>query len=161
MDAPSRSDVFRQRLNLKMYLHELGVLTGRSVRADELGTIEQAAALRVAAKRLLEQPSIRFGIKFSDRLSDRFKRFLQSLMETNRSPIYVWTPRTIDCGALLVPALDAIRFDFDFTINKEGILVFATSDFNDRLLLDFSCTHSGDQVMEVEIQGSNWARAVY
>lgn len=161
MSSPSLSDRLRQKLHLKRYLEELGALTGRSVQADELGSLEQAAAMRMAAQRFDAQSSARCEIRFSDRNSGRFKKFLQSLMDANPSSVYVWTPRTIDCGALLVPSLDAIRFDFDFAINDEGILAFTTSDLGDSLLLDFLSTPTGEQVMKIETQGPNWARAVY
>lgn len=161
MSAPSLSDRLRQKLHLKRYLEELGALTGRSVQADELGSVEQAAAMRMAAQRADAQSSARCEIRFSDRSSERFRKFLQSLTDANPSPVYVWTPRTIDCGALLVPSLDAIKFDFDFAINDEGILAFTTSDLGDSLLLDFSSTPTGGQVMTVETQGPSWARAVY
>ncbi|WCM94562.1 hypothetical protein M5C99_07620 [Acidovorax sp. NCPPB 2350] len=146
---------------MKRYLEELEALTRRSVQSDELGSLEQAAAMRMAAQRFDAQSSTRYEIRFSDRNSERFKKFLQGLMDANPSSVYVWTPRTIDCGALLVPSLESIRFDFDFTINDEGILAFTTSDLGDSLLLEFSSTPAGEQIMKIETQGPNWAKAVY
>ena len=161
MSAPSLSDRVRQKLHLKRYLEELSALTGRSVQADELGSLEQAAAMRTAAQRANARSSGRCEIKFSDTSSERFRKFLQRLMDANPSSVYVWTPRTIDCGALLVTSLAEIKFDFDFAINDEGILAFTTSDLADSLLLDFSSTPAGEQVMTVETQGPNWASAVF
>ncbi len=161
MSSPSLSDQLRQKLHLKMYLEELGTLTGRSVQVEELGGLELAAAMRMIAQRFDALPSAQCEIRFSDRNSERFNKFLQSLVTTNPSSVYVWTPRTRDCGALLVPSLDAIKFDFDFAINDEGILAFTTSDFCDSLLLDFSSTPTGEQTLKIETQGPNWARAVY
>lgn len=161
MSAPSLSDRLRQKLHLKRYLEELSALTGRSVQADELGSLEQAAAMRMAAHKFVAQPFARHEIKFSDTRSERFRKFLQRLTDANPSSVYVWTEHTIDCGALLVGSLAAIKFDFDFAINDEGILAFTTSDLADKLLLDFSSTPAGEQVMTVETQGPNWASAVY
>lgn len=161
MSAPSLSTRLRQNLHLKRYLDELSALTGRFVQADELGDLEQVAALRMAAQRFLEDAPAQFEIRFSDRTSERFKKFLQSLTDANPASVYLWTPDTIDCGVLLVPSLGAIKFDFDFTINDDGILSFTTSDLSDRLLLDFSSTPAGEQVMTVETQGPNWGSAVY
>lgn len=161
MSAPSLSDRLRQKLHLKRYLEELSALTGRSVQADELGSLEQAAAMRMAAQKLIAQPFARYEIKFSDRSSERFRKFLQRLTDANPSSVYVWTEHTIDCGAFLVASLAEIKFDFDFAINDEGILAFTTSDLADSLLLDFSSTPAGEQVMTVETQGPNWASAVY
>lgn len=161
MSAPSLSDRLRQKLHLKRYLEELSALTGRSIQADELGSLEQAAAMRMAAQRADAQSSARCEIRFSDTSSERFRKFLQRLTDANPSSVYVWTPRTIDCGALLVASLAAIKFNFDFAINDEGILAFTTRDLADSLLLDFSSTPAGEQVMTVETQGPNWARAAY
>lgn len=146
---------------MKRYLEELGVLTGRSVQADELGSLAEAAAMRMAAQRAAAQSPTPCEIKFSERRSERFRKFLRSLTDANPSSVHVWTPRTIDCGALLVPSLGAIKFDFEFGINDEGILVFTTSDLADKLLLDFSSTPAGEQVLTVETEGPNWARVVY
>jgi hypothetical protein len=161
MSLPLPSTRLRRQLRLKRYLGELSALTGRSVKADELGDLEQVVALRAAAQKLLEDAPAQFEISFSDRTSERFKRFLKSLAAANPSSVYLWTPDSIDCGVLLVPSLDAINFAFDFNINDDGILSFTTSDLNDRLLLDFSSTPAGEQVMTVETQGPHWARAIY
>lgn len=146
---------------MKRYLEELSTLTGRIVQADELGSLEQTAALHRAAQKFIAQPLARYEIKFSDRCSERFKNFLQRLTDANPSSLYIWTEHTIDCGALLVASLAAIKFDFDFVINDEGILAFTTSDLVDRLLLDFSSTLAGEQVMTVETQGPSWVKIVY
>lgn len=161
MSSPSLSTRLRRNLHLKRYLKELSALMERSVQAEELGSLEQAAAMRTAAQGFLEKSTTQYEISFSDRSSERFKRFLQSLTDANPSSVYVWTPDTIDCGALLVPSLDAIRFDFDFDINDDGILAFLTSDLGDRLLLDFSRTPTGEQVMKIETQGANWGGVIY
>jgi hypothetical protein len=161
MTTPTTSAKLRQRLHLGRYLAELSALLGRPVQADELGSVEQVASLSVSAQSFLGRPVTRHEINFAEKSSERFSKFVEGLTDANSSPVYVWTPRTIDCGALLVPCLATIKFDFDFAINDEGILVFTTSDMVDRLLLDFSSTPAGEQVMTVETQGPNWANAVY
>jgi hypothetical protein len=117
--------------------------------------------MRMAARKFVAQPFARYEIKFSERRSERFRKFLQRLTDANPSSIYVWTEHTIDCGALLVASLSEIKFDFDFAINDAGILAFTASDLADSLLLDFSSTPAGEQVMTVETKGPNWANAVY
>jgi hypothetical protein len=161
MSSPSLSQRLRRNLYLKSYLDELSALTGRVVQADELGSLEQAAAMRVDAQKFAGQAPTAWEIRFSERCSERFKKFLRILGDANPSPVYLWTEHTIDCGALLVPSLDVIKFDFDFTINDEGILIFKTSDLDDRLLLDFSSTPMDEQVMKIETQGANWAKVAY
>ena len=60
-----------------------------------------------------------------------------------------------------MPSLNAINFDFDFTVNNEGILAFTTSDLGDSLLLDFSVMPTGEQIMKVETRRANWAKIAY
>lgn len=161
MATSSLSEKLRQKLHLKEYLQELEALTGRAVQAGELGSLEQVATIRQIVQKFDAQPVVAFETAFSDRTSERFKRFVERLRNANSSPVYVWTPRTISCGALIVSSLDAVQFGFDFAINKEGILVFLTSDLEDRLLLDFSTTPTGEQCMRVETQGTNWAKIAF
>lgn len=161
MTMPSTSARLRQKLYLKKYLIELAVLTGRPVQADELLSLEQTAALRAARQTSGAQTTLSADIQFSDRRSERFNVFVRRLHDANPSPVYVWTQRTIDCGVLLVPSLMAIRWEFDFAVNEEGILAFVTDDLADRLLLDFSELPTGEQRMKVETQGVNWERVTY
>jgi len=100
-------------------------------------------------------------ISFGDRNSERFKRFLENLKDANSSPIYVFSPRTADCGAFLLSSLGEINRDFDFTLNSEGILAFLTKDVEDRLLLDFFVSPAGEQRLKIETQGVNWGGVAY
>lgn len=157
----SLSDKLQQKLNMKRYLEELGSLTGRVVQPDELCSLEQVVVMRQTAKELAAQHAVVFEIPFSDKGSSRFKTFIQKLKDANSSPVYLWTPRTMNCGALLVPSIGEIKFDFDFAINDEGILSFTTNDFRDSLLLDFTNTPMGEHFMKVETQGEHWAKVSY
>lgn len=151
----------KQKLKIRTYLAELAELTGRAVGVEELGNLELAASIRAAGKKMDAQtPSVSL-ILFSDRGSERFKNFVRSLHGANPSPIYVWTPRTIDCGTLLIPSLYEINFEFEFSVNSEGILVFLTADFSDKLLLDFSTTMEGVQRMKIETLGINWGKVAF
>lgn len=161
MSTLSLSEKLRQKLNLKRYLDELTALIGRPVHADELGSLEQAASMREAAQKFRAQAAQVCEIPFSERCSARFKGFVHRLQEANPSSVYIWTPRTINCGTLIVASLPVVRFDFDFEINDEGILTFLTGDLEDSLLLDFSVSPIGEQVMRVETQGANWARVLF
>lgn len=161
MSTPSSSGKFRQKLNLRRYLEELTALIGRTVHVDELGSLEQAASMQETAQKSAAQVSQACEIPFSERCSERFKGFVRRLHDANPSSVYIWTPRTIICGALLVSSLDVVKFDFDFAVNEEGILAFSTSDLEDSLLLDFSGSPAGEQIMKIETQGANWARVAY
>lgn len=141
---------------MKKYLKELTVLAGRPVNDCELGSVEQAASIRDAAKNFATLDVMSYDMSFEDKSADRFKRFVESLHNANPSPVYIWTPRTIECGALLLPSLNVIKFDFDFHVNEEGILVLLTNDLADRLVLDFFKLPTGEQRMRIETQGANW-----
>lgn len=160
MLTPS-SEKLQRKLNIKEYLDELSLLLGRPVHDDELGSLEQAASLRKAAQSASLKPSRVFQIPFSDKSSERFKGFVQRLHTANNSGVYIWTPRTAICGALLVPTLTSINFEFDFRVNKEGILAFSSGDLKDSMLLDFSIELTGGQVLKVELQGDDWPNVVY
>ena len=161
MSTSSQSERLRKKLHLKEYLGELGRLLGRVVQEEELGSLAQVTTIRAAALKFDTQPAISHDIPFTERKSDRFVRFIQCLSEANPSHVYVWTPRTILCGVILVPSLNAIKLDFDFDINHEGVLVFLTSDLSDRLLLDFSTTDMNEQRLNIELQGRYWSRVSY
>lgn len=161
MTTATSPEKLRQKLNLKKYLVELAALTGRSVSADELISLEQTAVLRVAQQKFAAQAIASAEVPFSDRGLTRFKEFVRRLHDANPSPVYVWTNRTIDCGALLVPSLTAIQWNFDFAVNEEGILAFVTLDLADSLLLDFSESPTGEQGLKVETQGAHWEGVAY
>lgn len=148
----------RLKFNQKKYLEELSELSGRQVQLAELGSIEQAAAIREAGKAFVSQSVTTSEILFSERSSQRIKGFVKRLSEANSSPVYVWSPRTIDCGAFQLPSLCIINLDFSFNINEEGILVFLTADLLDRLLFDFFSLPTGEQRLKIETQGENWGR---
>lgn len=117
--------------------------------------------MRTAMQSLNAQRSARCEIRLSDTGSERFSRFSKRLIDANPSPVYVWTPRTMDCGALLVASLAASKFDFGFSVNDEGILALTTSDLIHGLLLEFSSAPKGEQVMTLETQGTNWISVIY
>lgn len=161
MTSPYLSQRLRQNLYKKQYLEELGALLGRAVLQEELGSLEHVKTIREALQKLDGQPVTSCEIPFAERKTDRFKRFIQRLIEANPSPVYVWTEHSIDCGLLLVPSLSEIKFDFDFSINADGVFVFRTSDLCDRLLLDFSISHTNEQILQIETQGEHWLDVVY
>ena len=142
-------------------MKELGILLGRVVQNEELSSVEEAETIRKKSLKFNTELVVSREIPFPDRTTDRFKHFLDKLSDVNSSPVYVWTPRTISCGTLLVPSLREIRNAFSFAINQEGILVFLTSDLCDRLLLDFWVSDSNEECLKIEIQGKHWRDIVY
>jgi hypothetical protein len=161
MSELSSAGKIRRNLDLTRYLEELSELTGRQVHADELGSIEGAASIRENCQKFGAQTICVIEMPFAERDSERFKRFIQGLSKANAAYVQVWTPRTISCGVFVMPSIDAVRFDFDFSINGKGILVFVTSDLEDRLLLDFSESAAVGRIMRIETQGANWMTVSY
>lgn len=161
MDSVSPSEKLRQKLHLKKYLEELSLLAGYSVSEKEIVGLKQTQEICQASLKFDVQPVARYKVPFSEKLDDRFKEFIQKLSNANSSPLLVWTPRTIMCGTFRIPSLDKINWNFDFCINKEGVLAFLTEDICDRLLLDFSCSSSGTQELIIEVQGEHWLKITY
>jgi len=161
MPISSSSEKSCHTLKMKKYLEELSVFAGHPVKSADLGSAEQAASIREAARKFSVSDAASSEIAFVDRSSERFKQYIKRLHDANPSQVYVWTPRTIDCGVLLVPSLSAIDFDFDFAVNEEGILVFLTDDLEDRLLLDFFIAPTDEKRMKIETQGANWGEVIY
>jgi hypothetical protein len=137
MIMTTSSQKIRRLRAMKPYLSELTALAGHSVCEEDLGSLEQVAVLQNEAQKFRTQMVPSFEIPFSERVTRRFTEFISKLRQANPSPVYVWTPRTNDCGAFLISSIEKINFAFDFSINTEGILAFLTKDLIDRLVLDF------------------------
>jgi hypothetical protein len=79
--------------------------------------------------------------------------------QSNVSPVYVWTPLSNLCGVLRPIRLRDIDWEFPFVVEAEGIIVILTSDLTDKLLMDYSQTDEGREILEVEASGEHWGRA--
>ena len=150
-----------QKVNLPQHLRELSQLVGRKVEPEELLSLAETEAVRAQGMTVQRLPSWRCELRFSDKRSARFGRLLQAIRERNPSPVYLWTPLSNDCGLLRPVPLSDVRFDFDFAVNRDGIVVLLTADLQDRMLLDFSEGPDGEQLLEVEVAGANWGQATY
>lgn len=161
MSSKPYAERIRQHRNLKMHLGELGALTGRSVEANELSSAEQASLVRNSEKKFSEYDVMSVDILFSDIESFQFKSFIKQLYDKNNSPVQVWLPRTIDCGILEIDSILDVRFNFNFNLNEEGILVLMMQDMEDKLLLDWFKLPDGEERLKVETQGVNWSKVLY
>lgn len=161
MSSKPYAERIRQHRNLKMHLGELGALTGRSVEANELSSAEQASLVRNSEKKFSEYDVMSVDILFSDIESFQFKNFIKQLYDKNNSPVQVWLPRTIDCGILEIDSILDVRFNFNFNLNEEGILVLMTQDMEDKLLLDWFKIPDGEERLKIETQGVNWSKVLY
>ena len=157
-----RQQKILQKINMKSYLANLGVLVGRTVKPEELGSIEYAAELR----RCLKRDSDKYPyttvceIPFADRNSERFRQFIKKLHDANPSPVYIWLSETIFCGTFLVPSLEVINFNFDMSLNG-GIVSFRASPSNDGLSLDSFDESNGEVYMEIQTCGEHWENIPY
>jgi len=149
-----------RRQRIPALLKELQALTGREVHEEDIESLEQLYEMQSDTRRLEDGENVTQNIPFSDRNSERFRIFIGKLKETNPSSIYIFAENSHDCGTLLVPSLDDINFNFDFSINW-GLLSFITSDYSDSLLIDFSISDAGEEVMDIIRRGRNWAKVDY
>lgn len=154
----SRKNDIRRLSSLPTYLAELAVLTGRQVSVDELLTAQDTLLLRNKLKGIPKEQVVRAEIPFEGRTSEAFTAMIEQLRLLNPAPVVLWPPKASDCGLLLLPSLKHINFAFPFDVNPEGILVIATKDGCDRMILDFSEEDDG-RLLEIELYGKQWSQA--
>jgi hypothetical protein len=156
LTSAARRELIRKKINLRPYLQELEILLKREVNPEELISLEQTRALEQAARTFIDQPKSCQEIPFNKRTSSKFSDFIHSLTELNPSSVYLWTPRSEDCGSILLPSLKSVDFGFPFSVNGAGLIIFITSDNADRLLLDFFHDSTGQERMQIETKGRHW-----
>lgn len=143
--------------NLSSYLLELKQITGIDVDSKSLSPIEDVEKLREQVSVLAVLNKTRFVISFSKKNSEQFGKFVVNLGKSNSNSIYIWTNRANFCGLYEVASINAVDFSFPFDVNPDGIVVFVTSDFSDKLLLDFyDDAEKQEEMIEVELQGKHW-----
>jgi hypothetical protein len=157
MTPSELSDRRKRALQMPRYLVELSRLTGRQVQVEELGSIEQAAALRQIARSRGPLPEAKYELEFSALRTEKFRTFVAALVDANPAPIYIWTQDTIHCGALLLASLAQINFDFDTDLTESGVVVFSTQDHEDRLLLDWTIDEQPTTPLQMEVAGAHWS----
>jgi hypothetical protein len=144
------------RRNIKEYLSELALLSNSLVDEAQLSELSDVESVREKASALTEKLVSKTVFNFEFKKDRNFQNFIESLFLTNQSEIYIWTHRTDLCGLFKIPSIKKLNIDFPFEINREGILLFLTADYRNRLLLDFSISENGEKILEVEVQGDDW-----
>lgn len=147
--------------NIASYLLELGVLTNKKIKKDDLSSVDRVAEIRAKVTRLEELPLEKFRISFAEKKYNRFGHYIQGLCESNNGEVYIWTSKTNVCGLYKVASIRDIDFSFPFEINDEGIVVFLSADLKDKLILDFSFDPAGNKIIDIEAQGENWSKIKY
>lgn len=160
--AEERRQKIEQKVNMKRYLEILTALTGRSIHPNDLESLENTSSLsEIAQDHFINSTTSTFEIPFQERLSERFKNFVQQLYATNSSAIYIWEKRTKSCGILISPSILSINFNFDFAIDSSGIFSFSTINMTDAVMLDFFISDEGEQRLLVKSRGANWGEVKY
>lgn len=144
------------KTQMKEYLKELSEISGRTVEQRELFSVEETDLLKSQLAKFNDTEKVSFELTPADLTSERFKRFISSLEKVNSSPVFIWIEKTNDCGALKLPSLSNVSFDFEFKQLPDGVILFLTDDLRNSLLIDFD-----DESLVVEVQGDDWLDVSY
>jgi hypothetical protein len=132
------------------------MLVGKNVLKNDLTKPDELEIVRKSASHLTKNPKNSYRLEVSELCKKRFREFLENLAESNNSNIYIWTDKSNYCGLLKVKSLLNIKYEYIYDAITEGVIVFLTDDFIDRLLIDFD-----EKYATVEIQGKNWSKIQY
>lgn len=147
------------KLHLKEYLGELEKLVGHPISESELIGVAETRDIQVASKKFEHLPTVSKTVPFLAADHAFLGEVLQQLSDANNSPVFIWTPRTQYCGMLKIPSICAIKPDFHYQTNKEGVLAFITDDLCDRMVIDWS-NDGNTNWLTYEFQGDNWGCTV-
>lgn len=93
------TDKLNEKIQLKRllpaYLSELKTLTGLDVSSKSLSSIENVEKIRNESSSIKDNDISKFTVNFEEKESERFKRFISNLNESNSSPVYIWTKNLI------------------------------------------------------------------
>jgi hypothetical protein len=146
------------RKSLTEYLLELKQITGENVKTDSLSSVESLERIREASLAVFQNMNkSKFIVRFDEKDSKKFKDFIANLSKANSSSVYIWTNRANLHGLCKIASINSIDFSFPFNINPDGVIVFLTEDLKDKLLLDFYRDSKEQEILEIELQGENWA----
>ncbi len=157
----TKSEVRRQQLlNMPFYLKELQAISGKKVRKEDLTSLEESSIIQEKSLKKTRKHKIKIAIPFSTKSNEKIKSAVSLFYSLNSAPIYIWTPRSKYCGTLKEESIKNINLNFPFDINKEGVIVFITDDLQDKILFDFFESNDGKKMLEIEIEGNNWPKAL-
>ena len=142
--------------SLPSYLSEISILAGRRIKSDELLSVQETESLRSKLKQMSKERVARGSISFEKIRSGSFISMIEQLYNLNGSPVVLWPPKANDCGLFQMTSIKHVNFDIPFDLNPEGILLIATRDGLDSLLLDFS-EDDGCRSLEIELRGRHWS----
>ena len=147
--------------NLAPYLLELKQLTRTDVSSESLISIEDTEKILKESLHLKNADRNNFILDFSEKNSERFKKFIANLSRANNISVYIWMPKSNMCGLYKANSLNTIDFSFPFNINSEGIIEFFTEDLKNELLFDYYYDADDREMLEIEWQGEHWNSVSY
>lgn len=160
MTSPELARKLRKHHSTESYLQELEQLVGRPVDRSELSDFSHVDSVIQRWRGLSSLPRRSFELGFEEKKTPHFTNFVERLVAANGSPVYIWTQRAFDCGILGPFPLSEIDFGFDYSLNGDGLVSFLTTDFEDRLVLNFF-EAAGAKKLEVEVQGRSWSNVEF
>ncbi|WP_410209746.1 hypothetical protein [Aquirhabdus sp.] len=143
------------------YLEALKGYLNKSISIEQLASLEETEVIRAESSKTSSLSISSYEISLTKSTAMQFYNFFKKLYASNSSPVYVWIEYVSDCGVLLIDSILAIREDFDFSPDDNGVIVFTTSDNQDRLSLNFWSNINGEQRLTIEAQGNNWQKVEF
>jgi len=150
-----------RKQTLSRYLKKLKCLTGRDLTPASLLSVEETESIHEQLSDLANSHASKFTIAFEDKLSERFRNYVENLYKANPVPVYLWIEESSMCGLIRLKSIKSVNFTFPFDVCPNGVITFSTADFRDRLLLDFFEDGVGQRMLEVESQGKHWLNVTY
>ena len=159
MNHLSRKLAYRR--DIRAYISELRALTRMEITEGSLLPLDQLEPIREEVTARLREPTRMFTIPFEEKSGERFKKFVGTLGKLNPGRMYVFTNRTNSCGPVIIDDIEQFNFDFDYSVNSEGIVSLVAEDLRDRMVLDFSKDENDRSVLRIELFGEKWPSAEY
>jgi hypothetical protein len=153
-----RKQTIQYKRNVQQYLSELSALCLHEPLENELLSIERTEQIRLASMESLRgKPVRKIQMDFDEKKTPKFKDYVARLYRANPHSIFVWTAKSNSCGLYEISSLLEFNFDFEFSVNDQGIVVLLASNLSDNLVLDFSVDEKlSRQILEVDACGDHW-----
>lgn len=145
---------------LDSYLQEISLIAGRTINESELLSIEQTCQFINKINETEKSRLPFFEVEKSDIKNYRFRRFAEELNKYNNNNIFIWHYYTKYLGALVIPSISKVNFDFNYLNFKTDYFIAYTIDGIDSLIFDVNID---DEKISIEIclGGLNWTKVVY
>jgi hypothetical protein len=157
-DATHRSSTDRR---LRSHLRTLSLFSRKPIQESDLLSAAETAFISGNWKSKTSPFSFGIELAFGEQLSHRFTDYISQLNHQNSSRIGVWIEHSIEYGALCLENISSVRFDFPFDFDRNGIVVFATIDLKEKMLIELIEHSEGVVTLRVEVSGASWKNVFY